>query len=123
MSNKINHWCVVCGKGYHACDSCNEIKSITPWRSLTDTVEHFKLFTVLKDYNNKMISKTEARNLLSNIDLSDKDSFKDSAKNVLDDILKEDVVTEPKKQKKRYDKSEKIETVDDVVSENIDTEK
>lgn len=122
MSNKINHWCVVCGKGYHACDSCNETKSITPWRSLTDTVEHFKLFTVLKDYNNKLIDKTEARKLLSNIDLSGKDSFKDSAKNVLEDILKEDIV-EPKKMKKRYDKSIKDETVEDIVVEEIDTEK
>ena len=121
MSNKINHWCVVCGKGYHACDSCNETKSITPWRSLTDTVEHFKLFTVLKDYNNKLIDKTEARKLLSNIDLSGKDSFKDSAKNVLEDILKDDVV-EPKKMKKRYDKSVKDETVEDIVVEEIDTE-
>lgn len=119
MSNKINHWCVVCGKGYHACDSCNETKSITPWRSLTDTVEHFKLFTVLKDYNNKLINKTEARNLLSNIDLSGKDSFKDSAKNVLEDILKDDVV-EPKKMKKRYEKPVNIE--EEIVSENIDTE-
>ena len=100
MSNKINHWCVVCGKGYHACDSCNETKSITPWRSLTDTVEHFKLFTVLKDYNNKLIDKTEARKLLSNIDLSGKDSFKDSAKSVLAEIYKDDVI-ETKTTKKK----------------------
>ena len=71
MSKEINHWCVVCGKGYHACDSCNETKSFTPWRSLTDTIEHFKLFTILKDYNNKLIDKKEAKKMLSNIDLSD----------------------------------------------------
>ena len=51
MSKEINHWCVVCGKGYHACDSCNETKSFTPWRALTDSIEHFKIFTVLKDFN------------------------------------------------------------------------
>lgn len=92
MSKEINHWCVVCGRGYHACDSCNETKSFTPWRTLTDSIEHFKIFTVLKDFNNKLISKKEARELLSNVDLSDKDSFKDSAKSVLAEIYKDDVV-------------------------------
>ena len=65
MSKEINHWCVVCGKGYHACDSCNETKSFTPWRALTDSIEHFKIFTVLKDFNNKLISKKEARELFN----------------------------------------------------------
>ena len=101
MSEKINHWCVVCGKGYHSCDSCAKIKSFTPWRSLTDSIEHFKIFSILKDFNNKLISKEEARKLLSNIDLSDKDSFKDSAKNVLNEIYKEDTVVEHKKIRKR----------------------
>lgn len=100
MSKEINHWCVVCGKGYHACDSCNETKSFTPWRALTDSIEHFKIFTVLKDFNNKLISKKEARELLSNVDLSDKDSFKDSAKSVLAEIYKDDVV-ETKNTKKK----------------------
>lgn len=89
MSKEINHWCVICGKGYHACDSCNEIKSFTSWRSLTDTIEHFKIFTILKDYNNKLISANEAKKLLSGIDLSDTDTFKPSAKKVLDEILRE----------------------------------
>lgn len=99
MSKEINHWCVVCGKGYHACDSCDEIKSFTPWRSLTDNIEHFKIFTILKDYNNNLISKTEARELLSNADLSDKDSFKDSCKKLLEDIFKENVVEKKTKKK------------------------
>ena len=99
MSKKINHWCVVCGKGYHACDSCNEIKSFTPWRSLTDSIEHFKIFSVLKDYNNNLIDKNEAKEMLSNVDLSDKDSFKESSKRLIDDIFKEDIVQKVTKKK------------------------
>ena len=120
MSKEINHWCVVCGIGYHACDSCNEIKSFTPWRSLTDTIEHYKLFLILKDYNNKLIDKKEARRLLSNIDLSEKDSFKDSSKKVLEDILKEDIV-ERKSNRKKSVENVKIEVVESV-NKNIDTE-
>lgn len=90
MSEKINHWCVLCGKGYHACDSCNEIKTYTPWRALTDTIEHFKIFIVLKDFHNKIISKDEAKEKLLKCDLSEKDSFKDSAKIVLNEIFQEE---------------------------------
>lgn len=91
MSNnkKINHWCVVCGNGYHACDSCTNTKSFTPWRTLTDTIEHFKIFTILKDFNNGLITKERAKELLSDLDLSGKDNFKDSAKKVLIDIYAE----------------------------------
>ena len=88
MGDYINHHCIICGKGYHSCDSCNEIKSFTPWRTLTDTIEHFQLYNVLQDYVTKRITKFEARKELDKFNLSDKDSFTESAKNCIDEILK-----------------------------------
>lgn len=85
-NKKINHWCVLCGTGYHACDSCSKEKTITPWRSLTDTIGHYKVFMVLRDYKNNVISREKAHELLSGLDLSDKESYKDNAKSVLSDI-------------------------------------
>lgn len=122
MSKEINHWCVVCGKGYHACDSCNETKSFTPWRSLTDSIEHYKIFTVLRNFNNKLISKEEARELLSTVDLSDKDSFKDSSKKVLDEIFKDDVVA--KMPRRKTVKNEEVAALktDDITVTDIDAE-
>ena len=123
MSKEINHWCVVCGKGYHACDSCNEIKSFTPWRSLTDSIEHFKIFTVLKDYNNKLIDKNEAREMLSNVNLSDKDSFKESSKKLIDEIFKEDAVTSKASKKKSFNKTvEDSEIKEEHAAQDSDTE-
>lgn len=89
-NQKINHWCVVCGKGYHACDSCNKEKSFTPWRVLTDTIEHYKIFMILKNFNNQLISKERAQELLFPMNLSDMESFKESAKKVLDKIFSVD---------------------------------
>lgn len=109
MSEKINHWCILCGKGYHACDSCNEIKTYSPWRTLTDTIEHFKIFIVLKDFHNKIISKEEAKAKLSEYDLSEKDSFKDSAKNVLNEIFCEESMSDIVEIKTSTDDSETIE--------------
>lgn len=100
MSKKINHWCIICGKGYHACDSCDEIQSFTPWRKLADTPEHYKLYILLKQYNSKLITKDEAKSMLANIDLTGMETFKESAKVVLDEILKEDTPTRKTSRKK-----------------------
>ena len=66
---KINHWCVLCGAGYHSCDLCSKTTAFTPWRTLTDTLEHFRIFMVLKDYNNQIIDREHAKELLSALDL------------------------------------------------------
>lgn len=91
MGNRkaTNHWCVLCGAGYHSCDTCSKEKHFTPWRALTDTIEHYKIFMVLKDYNNKIISGEKAREMLAELDLSGQDTFKESAKNLLADIFSE----------------------------------
>ena len=109
MSNKINHWCIICGKGYHACDSCDSVKSFTPWRTLADTADHYKIYMVIKQYNANVIIKEEAKAMLANIDLTGMKDFKESVKKVLDEILKEDVPVR---------KSSKKKTVEPVVEES-----
>lgn len=54
--NKI---CPVCLTEYQVCNSCNRINSYTPWRSVTDTIDCFRIHIfitnlehgVLGDYN------------------------------------------------------------------------
>lgn len=121
MAKNINHWCVVCGNGYHACDSCDEIKSFMPWRKLTDTAMHYQVFTVLKEYNNKLISKVEAIETLSRLDISDKDTYKDSAKKVLDEILSEDKTPRKNSKKKAATVNESVEVeTDETDSDNLE---
>lgn len=133
-NKEINHWCVLCGTGYHACDSCNKEKHFTPWRTLTDTIEHYKIFTILKDYNNKLINREQAKELLSGLDLTGKDNYKASAKKVLEDICTDDVVdvptlvdTElvPKRKSRKSIKAEtdaeiENETVTETISSSVD---
>lgn len=94
MAGKINHWCIICGKGYHACDDCVKIRSFKPWRTLADTLEHFQIYMTIQAYNDKIINKTKAQAELGNVDLSDRDSYKDNVKKVLDEIFSEDVPTQ-----------------------------
>jgi len=85
--NEINHYCVICGAGYHACDSCEEVKSYAPWRRFTDSASHFKIYQTIQWYNNSIVTKKEAKEMLEKVDLSDMDSYLDGAKSVLSEIL------------------------------------
>jgi len=108
----INHHCIVCGTGYHACDTCQEIKGIAPWRAYTDTVEHYKIFSVLQDYNGKKISAEDAKTKLDNCDITGWESFKESSASLIRKIL----ATETKKvakTTKTTKKSKKAENDDE----------
>ena len=74
VEKKINHWCIVCGKGYHACDSCDETKFIT-WRRLTDSSNHYEIRLVIDDYTSNVINKKQARKMLNKCDIDDYKTF------------------------------------------------
>ena len=91
MSEKYNATCAICGQPYKICRTCQEIKSFTPWRTITDTLQHYSLFLVLSEYS-KTKDKTKAKDELSKCDLSEKELFKDNVKNMIDEIMKEDTI-------------------------------
>ena len=88
-NNTINNYCLICGKGYHVCHSCREVRTFSPWRSITDTANCFKIYRVLSDYNGKYITKEQAREQLLNCDLTAKDTFKERPRNTINEILGE----------------------------------
>ncbi len=75
MKNKKNHVCLICGKPYRACQSCENVKSFQPWRTITDTLTCYKIFLILNSYSNGYTNRTEAKEQLSSCDLSQLDSF------------------------------------------------
>lgn len=86
MSEKINAYCDICGCGYHICRSCQDITSFTPWRVITDTREHYKIFLVLSEYNQTK-NKEIAKEALSTCDLSELESFNDNIKRTIKEIM------------------------------------
>lgn len=58
---KLNHTCVICGKKYHSCDTCDKIKTYTPWRTVCDTQNHYLIYITLRSYQEGMISGENAR--------------------------------------------------------------
>lgn len=86
-SKKINHWCIVCGKGYHACNSCDDVKSFTPWKILTDTSNHYSIRLIIDDYTNNVIDKKKAKDMLKKCDLTGYKDFLPHVSKIISDIL------------------------------------
>jgi hypothetical protein len=93
MEKELNHECIICGVKYHHCDSCNQISTFTPWRVICDTAEHYQIYMVILDYQSNTITKEEAKEQLNTngVTLNSIESFKDSTKGILKEILADDI--------------------------------
>lgn len=107
MAEQINSYCTICGHGYHLCLSCGKHR-LTPWRSVTDTSEHYKIHQILSAFSCGIYSKEEAKAKLMNVDLSDIETYKDNIKKRIQEIMGTDV--------QEVDKQ--IEVKDEPIQEN-----
>ena len=90
MTEKNNSVCSICGKEYYACLSCSDAMKLHPFKSFTDTAEHFKVFQVVRGFSTGVYTKDEAKEKLQNVDLKDINSFRPHIKKIVKDILKEE---------------------------------
>lgn len=90
MTEKNNAVCSICGKEYYACLSCSDAMKLHPFKSFTDTAEHFKVFQVVRGLSTGVYTKDEAKEKFKNIDLKDIESFRPHIKKIIKDVLKED---------------------------------
>ena len=107
MAQELNATCDICGKKYHICSSCKEVKSFTPWRTVTDTMQHYLIFLALSEYT-KTKNKEKAKEELSKCDLSELDTFNENIKTAIKEIMADG-------------KEKVVETVsEETVEENVD---
>lgn len=108
MNRELNHTCIVCGEKYHFCDSCKDIASFTPWRTICDTAQHYQIFMIIKDYQTQNITSQEALQKLKMLHITRKEipTFKPSTQAVLNEIfgeekpVKQNTLTEQKTEKR-----------------------
>ncbi len=86
MANKINAYCKICGTGYHVCASCLAQKGFRPWRTITDTSEHYKIYLAVHGYTISQ-DKEKAREELEHCDLSDMENFNPEIKSAVEEIM------------------------------------
>lgn len=102
--NNINAYCSICGQGYHICSSCLEQKTFKPWKTVVDSIEHYKIYLAIHGYTISK-DKKKAKAELQVCNLSDSENFKPEIK----DIIKE-IMMESKKTRTVSKKEENIET-------------
>lgn len=101
MTEKLNATCDICGKKYHVCHSCEEAKSFKAWRTITDTIEHYKIFMVLSEYT-RTKDINAAREGLRKCDLTGKENFNENIKNTINKILAPIENSTEEKQERAY---------------------
>ena len=92
MTEKNNATCKICGKPYYVCMSCADSMKLHPYKSFTDTAEHFKVFQVVRGLSTGVYTKDEAKEKFKNVDLKDIESFRPHIKDIIKDVLKEEKV-------------------------------
>lgn len=82
----INAYCSICGRGYHVCNSCKNEKKFRPWKTVTDTMEHYKIYLVIHGYS---VSKNKelANEALQNCNLTGLENFNPEIKSVINEIM------------------------------------
>ena len=86
MTEILNATCDICGKKYHVCKTCEEASLFKPWRTITDTMDHYKIFMVLSAYTKTKDIET-AREDLEKCNLKGRENFNENIKNAIDEIL------------------------------------
>lgn len=89
MALELNAECDICGKKYHVCHTCSEVMSFKPWRTVTDTMEHYKIYLAIAGYTNNK-DKTRAKELLLKCDLTELESFNENIRNAIKEIMSDD---------------------------------
>lgn len=107
--NNINAYCKICGQGYHVCNSCQNQKIFKPWKSIVDSVEHYKIYMAIHSYTiskNKELAKEE----LQKCNLTGLESFNPEIKSVINEIMETPVkVIVSSRKRKEYTEVENEE--------------
>lgn len=116
--SRNNAICITCGKPYELCLACERTKSNwQPWKMFADTKNCYDVYEIINDYKFENITKEKAKELLENCNLTDLNSYKDSIKDIINEILStkevkeveetiEEVSLEEKKTKKFVKKND-----------------
>ena len=88
---KDNRVCICCGTSYRYCSGCAEYAHLPQWKNIYDKIECKVIFDVATDYNAKLITKEEAKTILSKYDVKNI-NMKESLNKVINEILGDNTI-------------------------------
>lgn len=89
--SKNNRVCKACGEAYYFCPNCSGAKATEKYKLMFCSKNCRDVFQTCVAYNMNHITKDEAMERLSQLDLSKKDYFSEQLKVDIDAIMKVDV--------------------------------
>ena len=110
-NKKHNSFCAICGKSYYYCNSCKDTAHLYPYKILTDTSEHYKVFMIIRGYSNGLYTKEETKEKLNNVDISDLETYKENIRDIIKDILKVDNKVEVVEEKEIIEEKNNVEEI------------
>lgn len=114
--SNVNAYCKICGKGYHVCNTCRTQKTFKAWRSITDTIDHFLIYSAIHEYT-VLKNKETTRVKLGKCDLTGLENFRPEIRTVIKEIMQEPIKTELDNSKNIVKRKEKGKPVEETVSE------
>lgn len=93
MTKELNATCSICNTRYHVCNTCKSVKTLKPWRTITDTIDCYKIYMIIHDYKRGVITKESARKKLDECTLPN--TFQEHIKVIIDEIMSPDKKIKP----------------------------
>lgn len=113
-----NKKCLLCGKGFKFCPTCQQKSPADAWKNIFDKENCRTIFNLACDFHQKEVDIDKAREILLNCDLSDKDTFRSDVVEVIDEILGSTNQT-----KETNEKEVELEKVEDKIVYKNDSQK
>lgn len=85
--NYLNAVCTVCGGKYHVCNDCRNTRTFTPWRTVADSMNCYRIYLILLDYTNGYLDARAAGERLKGCDLSGMETFAEHIRKAIREIL------------------------------------
>lgn len=110
--------CIVCGKEYRGCRTCQDRIEYNPWRAVCDTPLHYQVYSVIQQIQGGVITNTEAIEILSHLNVSESmiEDFLPNVKSFLEPLF----IEKTSKKSKNTIKKERVEEISIV--DKIETE-
>ena len=92
--------CAICNNEYEVCNTCKNQKIFKPWRTVTDTIDHYKIYLAIHSYTiskNKELAKEE----LQKCNLTGLESFNSEIKSVINEIMETPVKVKVSSRKRK----------------------
>lgn len=117
MANE--RYCKCCEKLYYYCPSCKRYVDKPQWMILFDQESCKELFNMVSAYNMNRATKEDIKSVLDKYEITDYSEYKDSIKNLLNELFPPYV---PKKKKRKVDvvyNNEEATLSEDSLSEGM----